>query len=133
MRNRKKKVPSITRVSILKGASDITRVSSFLSSKLLVVFALTHLSEPKREELISKETSTFHPYQFSVVKQWIKCFEKMALSFTSIILFLLDNLKLPPFVSKLCIFCFFILSSNFFGVAFTFLDKFFTSSTSNIR
>ena len=51
--------------------------------------------------------------------------------FTSIILFLLFKLKLVPSLEKLCIFCFFILSSSFFWVVFTSFYKFLTSPVSN--
>ena len=51
--------------------------------------------------------------------------------FTSIILFLLFKLKLVPSLAKLCIFCFFILSSSFFWVAFKSFYKFLTSPVSS--
>ena len=50
--------------------------------------------------------------------------------FTSIILFLLFKLKLVPSLAKLCIFCFFILSSSFFWLAFK-SYKFLTTPVSN--
>lgn len=124
---------SNTRLSILEGASDITRVFCSSSSERWDFFALLHQCEPDKKEVVSKGTSTFHPYQFFRCKATNKMFQNKSRSiFTSIILFLFVTLKLTPFLAKLCIFCFFILSSKPLGLLLQFFNKFFTSSISKI-
>ena len=68
-------MPSITKVPILERASDITRVSCSLSSELSEVVCIDPSIWARQEELVSKGTSAFHLYQFSIVKQGIKYFQ----------------------------------------------------------
>ena len=64
LRIRNKSIPSITGVSRLEGALDITW-ESFVLSKC----------EQDKDELLLKRTLVFYQCQFSVVKQGIRCFQ----------------------------------------------------------
>ena len=90
LRSCRKHVPSITRVSILKRSSDITRVSSSFSSERLGFFYIDLSMSARQRGTCAKGRFFFH---FSISP--ISIFRNKSRSiFTSTILFLLVNLKL---------------------------------------
>ena len=122
VRSRRKNVPSVTWVSILEMSSDITHVSSSLSNELLVVFCIHRSMWVWQRETGVKWNFSISPisvFRFKVTNKMFRI--KSRSIFTSRISSLLVNLKLAPSATKLCIYCFFILSSNLFGLLSCFL------------
>ena len=114
LRSRGKNKPSIKRVSILEGASDITRVSNFFkqSSFRSLLHWSINVSQTKRNW-----RQSVSPISIFRCKPRNKMLLHKSQSIsTSIIIFLLVNLKVIPSLAKQCIFCIFILSSTFLGL-----------------
>ena len=93
-------MPSITRLSILEGASDITHVSCFLISKVLGVFSIDPSMWARQRGTGVKVTCSVSPILIFCCKASRRILSNKSCSiFTSIILFLLVNLKLMRFYS----------------------------------
>ena len=110
-------MPSIKRVSTLEGASDRTRVSRSLSSELLGGLCIDPSMWGRQRGAGVKGNFSISTISIFHCKARNKMLPNKSRSiFTSFTLFLLVNLKLAPSLAKLCIFCFFILSSKLLGL-----------------
>ena len=103
---------SITRVSIFKRASDITRTSSSLTNHLMGVFCIALSIWPWQRRTVVKENFSISPISIFCGKKKILP-NKLHSIFPSIVLFLLVNFKLGHFPAKSCIFLYLSFKLSF--------------------